>query len=44
MPPFAQGLSGDEIAAVLSYVRNAWGNRASFVSTLEVERSRGAGY
>jgi len=44
MPPFAQSLSGDEIAAVLSYVRNAWGNRASFVSTLEVERSRGAGY
>jgi mono/diheme cytochrome c family protein len=30
------GLTDEEIAAVLSYVRNAWGNKASFVTVDEV--------
>ena len=28
MPPFATELSDEDVAAVLSYIRNAWGNRA----------------
>ena len=27
MPPFAQSLSDDEVAAVVTYIRTAWGNR-----------------
>jgi mono/diheme cytochrome c family protein len=40
MPPFAQMLHDDEIALVLSYIRNAWGNRGSLVTAIEVDRSR----
>lgn len=40
MPPFALTLSDAEIAAVLSYVRAAWGNRAAPVSELDVSRLR----
>ena len=29
MPPFAQSLSDDEVAAVVTYIRAAWGNRGS---------------
>ena len=29
MPPFAQALSDDEVAAVVSYIRTAWGNRGA---------------
>lgn len=36
MPPFRHTLSGAEIAAVATYVRNAWGNRAAAVSELDV--------
>jgi mono/diheme cytochrome c family protein len=36
MPPFGHSLSREEIAAVATYVRNAWGHRASAVSELEV--------
>ena len=44
MPPFVLTLSNAEIAAVLSYVRTAWGNAASEVSALDVHslRARGA--
>ncbi len=31
MPPFRSDLNDEETAAVLSYIRNAWGNRASVV-------------
>jgi len=31
------GLTDEEIAAVLSYVRNSWGNKASFVTPDEVK-------
>lgn len=40
MPPFAQVLNDGEVAAVLSYIRNAWGNRASLVTPEEVDKSR----
>lgn len=40
MPPFAQVLRGDEVAMVLSYIRNAWGNRASLVTAAQVDSSR----
>ena len=38
MPPFAHQLSAEHMAAVLTYVRNAWGNEASAVSPVEVAR------
>ncbi len=40
MPPFGQSLSDAEIAAVGSYVRTAWGNRASGVTPFDVNRVR----
>jgi mono/diheme cytochrome c family protein len=40
MPPFAQVLHDGEVALVLSYIRNAWGNRASLVTTAQVDKSR----
>ena len=39
MPPFAHNLNSEEIAMVVSYVRNAWGNHASAVTALEVDNS-----
>lgn len=39
MPPFAPVLNDAEIAAVLSYIRNAWGNQAGVVSELQIRRS-----
>ncbi|RJF97353.1 c-type cytochrome [Noviherbaspirillum saxi] len=32
MPPFSAILSDDEVAAVVSYVRNSWGNQGTMVS------------
>ena len=32
MPAFAARLSDDEVAAVLTYIRNAWSNRADPIS------------
>ena len=40
MPPYVLQLSDDEVAAVLTYIRNAWGQRASPVSAFEVSRQR----
>jgi mono/diheme cytochrome c family protein len=40
MPPFALSLGDHEIAAVLSHIRSAWGNRAGEVSTQDVDRLR----
>jgi mono/diheme cytochrome c family protein len=40
MPPFAAMLNDDEIAAVVSYIRNAWDNRASTVTPGQVNRYR----
>ena len=40
MPPFATVLSDAEVAAVISYIRGAWGNRAAPVSELTVAQQR----
>ncbi|MBC7992161.1 MAG: cytochrome c [Rhizobacter sp.] len=40
MPPFANVLNSAETAAVLSYVRNAWGNQGAAVPEIEVNRYR----
>jgi mono/diheme cytochrome c family protein len=40
MPPFATVFSDEEVAALLSYLRASWGNRAAPVSALEVSRYR----
>ena len=42
MPPFTQALDDAELAAILSYVRNAWGNRGSLLSSPDVSRHRGS--
>ncbi|MFZ6657602.1 c-type cytochrome [Undibacterium sp. TJN19] len=42
MPPFGQTLSDSEVALVLSYIRNAWGNQADVVTSAEVNRYRTA--
>jgi mono/diheme cytochrome c family protein len=40
MPPFAQSLNDADVAAVVSYIRHAWGNRASPVLERDVGRYR----
>lgn len=40
MPPFAQRLDDDDIAAVLTFVRNSWGNGAPAVAPAEIQRYR----
>ena len=40
MPPFATVLGNDEVAAVVSYIRAAWGNGAAPASPLDVNRYR----
>ncbi|MCJ0762405.1 c-type cytochrome [Variovorax terrae] len=40
MPPYALVLSDADLAAVLTHVRNAWGNRAPEVTELQVNRYR----
>ena len=41
MPPFAHVLSDGDVAAVVTYIRGAWGNAAGAVSSLEVASARG---
>lgn len=41
MPPFAADLNDSEVAAVVSYIRNSWGNGGDLVSPAEVARNRG---
>ncbi len=41
MPPYALILSDYDVAAVLSYVRTAWGNQAGGVTAQDVDRLRG---
>lgn len=43
MPPFSQVLSQREQAAVLSYIRQSWGNQASAIAPLEIEKFGGGG-
>jgi mono/diheme cytochrome c family protein len=42
MPPFAQALSDDEVAAVVTYIRTSWGNRGGAVSAREANQLRSA--
>jgi len=42
MPPFAQSLSDDEVAAVVSYIRTTWGNRGSAVTSRDANALRSA--
>jgi mono/diheme cytochrome c family protein len=40
MPPFSQDLTDAEIAAVVTYVRQSWGNHSPPVSPAEVSSAR----
>jgi mono/diheme cytochrome c family protein len=40
MPPFVHVLNDTDIAAVTTYIRNAWGNQADAVSAADVVRQR----
>lgn len=40
MPSFAWKLSDQQVAAVATYIRNAWGNAATPVSADEVAKQR----
>jgi mono/diheme cytochrome c family protein len=42
MPPFAQRLSDDEVAAVVTYIRASWGNRGEPVSARQANELRAA--
>jgi mono/diheme cytochrome c family protein len=42
MPPFAQRLSDDEVAAVVTYIRTSWGNRGEPVSAQQANELRAA--
>ena len=42
MPPFAGLMSDNEVAAVVSYIRTAWGNRGTAVSAREANELRSA--
>jgi mono/diheme cytochrome c family protein len=41
MPPFAHVLNDDQVAAVVTFIRGAWGNHAAPVSGVEVAGARG---
>jgi mono/diheme cytochrome c family protein len=36
-------LSDEDVAAVVTYVRNSWGNAAGGVTSLQVKQARAAG-
>jgi mono/diheme cytochrome c family protein len=40
MPPYSHMMNDNEVAAVVSYLRNSWGNRAAPVTASEVNRYR----
>lgn len=42
MPPYVLTLTDADMAALLTYVRSAWGNQAGAVAELDVQRLRGA--
>ena len=41
MPPFYQDLNDEQIAAVVTYIRQSWGNNAAPTWSVEVAKSRG---
>ncbi len=40
MPAFGWKLSDDEVAAVVTYIRNSWGNAAAPISAGDVGKAR----
>lgn len=44
MPPFQQIIRDEEVAQVVSFIRNAWGNRGTLVSAIDVGQSRGSNH
>lgn len=42
MPPFAQSLTDEEVAAVVTFIRTAWGNRGAPVSAKQANALRSA--
>lgn len=42
MPPFAQSLSDNEVAAVVTYIRTAWGNHGIPVTSAQANQLRSA--
>ena len=40
MPPFGHTHSDSEVAAIATYVRNAWGHNAGAVMPLDVQKTR----
>ena len=42
MPPFQQIIRDEEVAQLVSFIRNAWGNRGSLVTPVDVGQSRGS--
>jgi mono/diheme cytochrome c family protein len=42
MPQFGWLLTDDQVAAVLTYIRNSWGNAAPSVGAAEVGKARHA--
>ena len=42
MPPFAQNLGDDEVAAVVTYIRSSWGNRGAAISARDANQLRTA--
>jgi mono/diheme cytochrome c family protein len=40
MPPFGHVLDDADAAAVVSFIRNEWGNRASAVTSADIQRLR----
>jgi mono/diheme cytochrome c family protein len=37
MPPMGAGLADDDLAALLTYIRNSWGNKASVITPAQVK-------
>jgi mono/diheme cytochrome c family protein len=44
MPPFLFTLNNQQIADVLNHIRSQWGNQASAISPVQVDRGRAASY
>jgi mono/diheme cytochrome c family protein len=40
MPPFGPAFSDNDVAAVVTYIRNSWGNAAGEVTPLQVKQAR----
>ncbi|MFJ7567162.1 c-type cytochrome [Herminiimonas sp. NPDC097707] len=40
MPPFGQSMTDEEVAAVVTYIRNAWGNQGTAILPNDVNRYR----